>query len=163
VPRSGALGRRAPPACAPGRCPGLGTARGCPGAVPWAGGHPPHVPRGGARGWAPLFALSFVRLFTMERCSGACGCGLCACRFTRPRSSHMPLGMFMIKMRPWLLNKSISSVVASLSRKLTEGVTSVSSSWACTRLSVLVSSWDGEWVGLRGSSGHPLHGAKASP
>ena len=28
VPRSGALGQRAPPACAPERCPGLGTARG---------------------------------------------------------------------------------------------------------------------------------------
>ena len=54
VPRSGALGRRAPPAYAPGRCPGLNAARGCPGAVPGAGGHPPHVPGGGARGWAPL-------------------------------------------------------------------------------------------------------------
>ena len=34
VPRCGALGRRAPPACAPERCLWLGTALGCPGAVP---------------------------------------------------------------------------------------------------------------------------------
>ena len=42
-----------PPTCAPERCPGLGTARGRPGAVPWPKGHPPHVLRSGALAQTP--------------------------------------------------------------------------------------------------------------